>query len=83
MQSTIAAYGMQRLLCAKDTQIGKLKEKCAKAKASSKKADGLVADALQRKRNLEREVERLREEAGEVPSLKTELAEAQASVTQM
>lgn len=76
MQSTIAAYGMQRLWCAKDTQIGKLKEEYATAKASCKKADSLVSDALRRERNLEKEVERLRAEAGEVPSLKTQLAKA-------
>lgn len=61
----------------------KLKEEYAKAKTAHTKAESLVSEALRREKNLEREVERLRAQSGEVPSLKTQLAEAQASVAQM
>lgn len=66
-QSTIAAYGMQRLLCAKDRQIGNLREECDKGKNVIKQSEGVAAAALRRESNLEKEVERLRMEAGEVP----------------
>lgn len=74
---------MQRLLCKQDTAIGKLEEEYAKARAARAKADGLVSEAWRQERNLEREVECLRAEVGEVPSLKTQLAEAQASIAQI
>lgn len=74
---------MQRLLCAKDREIELLREENTEAKAAVKKADGVVADALRRERNLEVEMERLRAEAYEMPSLKTQLEEAQASIARL
>lgn len=59
MRSTIAAYGMQRLLCAKDRQVDKWEAKYAKAQESFDKADSLLSEALRREVNLEKDLERL------------------------
>lgn len=71
---------MQRLLCAKNRQIGELEQECAKMRTAYEKAGSLISAALRCEGNLEKEVERLRAEVGEVPTLKTQLAEAQAAV---
>lgn len=74
---------MQWLLCRQDKAIDLLQEECARARVAFEKSDRLVSEALRREQNLEREMERLREETGEVPSFKAQLAEAQAKVSQL
>lgn len=71
---------MQRLLCEQDRAIEKLQGESMRAKTAFVKADKLVTEALRREKTLENEVERLRVQSEEMPSLKTQLAEARASV---
>lgn len=83
MQSTIAANGMQRVLCEQDDQISRLMSEYAKAKSVKTKADAIVSDSRRREKNLEKEVTTLQAQTGEIPSLQTQLSEANAMAARL